>query len=169
MSDTKTRTYIACRPGMQAAMQAQFMGMEVVVDPQIGADFEFRKRELSGIELIEAQLEEEEKVSADPRRATTILVPVVGLDQDARDFWDSEGHDSNGPSFLVIRCAPSTPAGRVIQIVGDIRGVKSTQTWNDEEYINRGATSANILHALKAEDIEVYSISEVDDIAPLKL
>ena len=170
MSDTKVKTYIAVRPGMQSSLAAQFPGMEIVVEPGLVGDFEFRKRELSGIELIEAQLEEEEKAASDPRNAKTILVPVIGLDQTADEYWADAGTDSSGsPSFLVIRCAPSTPVGRVIQIVGDIRGVKSTQSWNDEEYINKGATGANILAALKAEDIEVYSISEVNEIAPLKL
>lgn len=169
-TETKTRTYLAVRPGMQTVVGKQFPGMEVVVDETlVGSDFEFRKRELSGIELIEAQLEQEEKVAADPKSATTVLVPVVGLDQNEREFWDNEGHDSDGPAFLVIRCASSTPSGRVIQIVGDIRGVKSTRSWDGVETINKGATAANIRAALKDDGIEVYSISEVNDIAPLKL
>lgn len=169
MSDTKvtTKTYIACRPGMQAAMQAQFVGMEVIVEPGLVGDFEFRKRVLSGIELIEAELEKEEQVAADPKVATTVLIPLVHLQENEQEFWDRQSTGANEEAdFLVVRARQSLHA--IMEVAKDLRPTKSTD-YAGNPYINAGATAAALKAALEAADIEVYSISLVVGLAAVKL
>lgn len=138
------KTIIRCRPGMKQAMEAAFVGMEVIVDDNLDVDYKFDKRELNALEEIEAQIEEEEKQEADPKNAITFVVPLAVDDDDKADPFGV---------WLAVRIEQNfsrTDAER------EISTVKITKTGDE---INAVATAASVRQALKKAGANVLSVS----------
>lgn len=151
------KTFIACRPGMQATLQAQFAGVDVVVDEALTKDYEFRERELTFSEIMEEELEKEERQEADPKNAVTLIVPCV-LDADAERTND----DWYSAQFLAIRIERGPSIYDLRKIIKDVKPV-TTGDFPDE-YVNIPATMGALKSALKKAGHNVLSISEADGI-----
>lgn len=151
------KTIIACRPGMQQIMQAQFAGMEVVVDAALTKDYEFRERDQTFEEIMESEIEKEERQDADPKNAITLIVPCV-MDADAERTND----DWYGSQFLAIRIERGPSIYDIRKVIKDVK--PTTAGDFPDEYVNVSATMGALKSALKKAGYNVLSISEADGI-----
>ena len=143
------KTIIKCRPGMKQKIQAAFAGMEVEVDDTLDTDYIFAKRELTALEEIEAQIEEEEKQEADPKNALTFVMPLQQDDGKPDPFgtWLTVRIESN---FSRVNAEAELSTVKVAyHSPGDINGI---------------ATAANVRQVLKKAGANVLSVSLADGI-----
>jgi hypothetical protein len=120
-------TYIACRPGMQTTLRTQFPDMLIEVDNTVtsSAGYEFRKRELTPLELMEEEVVTETLLEADPKNATTVIVPLLYHHPDNDDGTRSR---SPGTSWSALKDSHSA-------ISNALRGVKPVL---DDDQQHRG-------------------------------
>lgn len=141
-----SKTIVACRPGFLKSAEAAFAGMEIEVDPNLTTDYEFRKRELGLADLLEAEMESDERRSAakaDPKNANTYIIP---LDPEALDLANEY------LTYLVVRVDKKENFNLVRQVIRDTRLVKE-----HDDAINIRATTTALADALK--NFKVHSIS----------
>jgi hypothetical protein len=134
------KTYVACRPGMKQAMEKAFAGIDVEVDDNLTTDYEFRERELSFAEALEAEVDKSERFEADPKNAKTFVVPLAE-------------EDHNYCDFLAVRVGEYT---RKTEVVDIIKRVKVIYSGDD---VNSIATAGAVRAELKKANIDVYSVS----------
>lgn len=154
---TTTETYVACRPGLLEQMKAAFDGMDVEVEDGLTQDYEFRQRELTGMDLVMAELQDEERMAADPKHAHTFMVPL--LVGETSDLLGSELVDcqwlavrtQDNVSFLTVQAALVT-----VKI----------QTLFDGE-VDVSATISEIRQVLKDAGINVLSVSQAEGVTRL--
>ena len=150
-------TYIACRPGMQSTMQQQFAGMHVEVDNTITSPtgYEFRKKELSALELMEEEVRTSALQEADPKNATTVIVPLV---LSATEF-DSVPADQF--HYAVVRVQNDYSS---LGLQGILAKVDPFTVFDDnfDEAIDEALTISNIKDALQDAGVNVLSISLAD-------
>ena len=152
MSD---RTFIACRPGMQSALQKAFIGIEVVVDDALDKDYEFRERPMTFEEVLEEETSKQERQEADPKNAMTFIVPMA-----TPEDLEASGY---GAEFLAVR----VQAGPSYSTVADaIRGVYATHT-EDGSY-HWTANMSAIRSALRKAGFNVLSISQASGLVLMK-
>lgn len=146
------KTYVACRPGMLQTMQKAFDGLEVEVDEKLQVDYEFRERELTEIEALEAELDKADKFDADPKDAWTFIVPMVTCS-------DNLEADPHSPQYLAVRVQRD---GRheARRVINDLKPL--TTGIGDDMEVNVPGTIGALNAALKKADVNVYSISEAE-------
>lgn len=154
------KTIIACRPGMKQQMEAAFQGMKIVVDDTLTKDYEFRKEAMSLDEILEAEIEKEERQDADPKHAHTFVIPIAArtshLDD---DMWN--------PPYLVVRVQDD--ASR-IGVITAIRALKPTLSGSfPDETVNVSATISSLKAHLKKEGFNVLSISQAEGLTSLDI
>jgi hypothetical protein len=156
-----TKTIIACRPGMKQQMEAAFAGVEVVVDDKLTKDYEFRERDLDLAEMLEAEIEKEERQDADPKNAYTFIIPLA-----ARTSEFDDGGIFDVP-FLAVRVENSASE---VAVMTTIRELKPTLSGSfPDETVNVSATISALKAALRKKDINVLSISQAAGLISLDL
>ena len=157
-----SKTFVAVRPGFQQAAIAAFgADMELVVDDTLQTDYEFRTRELGLADLLEAELETEERELArksDPKNAHTIIVPLVSRDETLDEALD----EPDRLKCLVVRIDRKEDRQAAVRVIQGESVVYS------DDYLNERATINVLSTALKKADIKVYSISSSYGIACMK-
>jgi len=150
-TSTTVKRYIACQPGQRAAVVAAFgSGFDIEIDDTLTTPYEFRERELSEFEKIEAELEQAETFQADPKGADTYVVPIVETEADYElDPWNCK--------FAVIRAAK----GKQGTVSATVRKITANTT-------TPSASASEIKAALEEEDIDVYSVSVADGLIRFK-
>lgn len=157
-----TKTIIACRPGMKQQMESAFAGLEVVVDDKLTKDYEFRERDLDLAEMLEAEIEKEERQDADPKNALTFVVPMAVRQSDLGDpeiYLDL--------SFLSIRVENSVSEVSVMSVIRKIEPTLSGSF--PDEVVNVSATISSIKAALKKDGVNVLSISPANGLVSLDI
>lgn len=151
-------TYIACRPGLQSTLRTQFPDVLIEVDNTITSStgYEFRKRELTPFELMEEEVVTETLLAADPKNATTVIVPLL------YQHPDNDEDVFEVAWYVVIRAKDSRAA-----ITNALRGVKPVL--DDDHNIEDGLTLGAIKDALSDKDIQTYSISLADGLVWLNV
>lgn len=149
-----TKTYIACRPGLQQQMQAAFAGVTVEVDDSLTVDYEFRQRDLTLDEMLEQEVEKEERQDADPKNALTFITPLV------RDYDAAVDGGWLTIKYLAIRLERGPSPYDVRKVIADVKPTL-TGSFPDEE-VNVSATMSAIRAALKKEGYNVLSVSEAE-------
>lgn len=152
------KTYVVCRPGMLQAMQKAFDGMDVEVDDKLTTDYEFRQRELTEIEALEAELDKAEKFEADPKDAVTFVVPMVTCS-------DNLEADPYVHRYLAVR-VQRNHRHEALDILKDSKPL--TSGMGDDMEINVPGTIGALNAALKKANVDVYSISEADGLVLLE-
>lgn len=154
------KTIIACRPGFLHQAQSAFSGMEIEVDATLDKDYEFRERELGLADLLEAELDGEERDAArkaDPKNAHSFVVPLLTPDEDPE--WDDAEH----MSYLLIRVDNKSNYSDAQRVINDLKPVVE-----HDDAINIRATINALNNELQRADIKVYSISSVRGLTFLK-
>jgi hypothetical protein len=145
------KTIIACRPGFRAQAEAAFQGMEIEVDPNLTSDYEFRERELGLADLLEAELDGEEREAArkaDPKNADTYVIPMIPKEDGTVDY-----DDYNYSPYLILRVEKNSE-----HILSAIRKINIVTNADDDEPNVRA--TLNALHKdLTKEGFKIYSIS----------
>lgn len=142
------KTFVACRPGLQQQMQSAFDGLEVVVDPDMTKDYEFRQRELTMAELLEEEVEKEERQEADPKNAITFVVPL-----------DPSGdlEDASWVTYLAVRVERGANKIDVAREIGSV-----PLTLHADGGVNVSATIGAVTSTLKKAGYNVLSVSEAE-------
>lgn len=155
------KTIIACRPGMRQQMEAAFQGMKIVVDDKLTKDYEFRKEAMSLDEILEAEIEKEERQDADPKNAHTFVVPIA-----ARTSVYDDGGIFDVP-FLAVRVENSAST---VSVMSAIRALKPTLSGSfPDETVNVSATISSLKAHLKKEGFNVLSISQAEGLTSLDI
>lgn len=156
------KTYVACQPGMKAAAEAAFAGLEIVVDDTLTTSpWEFRERPQTLEELMEAELEKEERTEADPKNALTFVVPVFHRRDDVGDVYETI-------PFLSIRVAKGTSGTAVRIIVENLKPTMTGDKYGDDYRVNVPATIGALSAQLKEAGIQVLSISSTEQLMYMK-
>lgn len=151
MSTTTVKRYIVCLPDQRAAVVAAFgSGFDIEIDDTLDRPYEFRERELSEFEKIEAELEQAETFQADPKGADTYVVPVVASDADFEmDPWAT--------TFVVIRASK----GKRGTVESTVRSLTANTT-------TPSASASEIKAALEEQDVDVFSVSVAEGMIKFK-
>lgn len=152
-----TKTVVECAPGQLATVQAAFAGMEVRVVDTLDVAYRFVQEEMTGMDLVMAELEAEERVAADPKRAHTFVVPL--LTGETSDLTAQELLDC---SYLLVRTQDDIGYHVVLGVIGNTK----IQT-NFTGEVEVTATISELRQKLKDEGVNVLSISEAEGITRL--
>lgn len=155
-------TVIACRPGMKQQMEKAFAGMEVEVDDTlVGKDYEFRKRQMTMGEVLEAQISTAERDESDPKSAHTFVVPLV------LNFNDDARQDIDNTTFAVVRTSSKDYGWTHVHSL--IAEVDPTLNGDFPDFtVNVTATISALKAHLTKAGVKVYSVSEGRGITTLK-
>lgn len=152
-----TKTYVACRPGLLQQMQSAFPDMEVKVVDDLGVDYEFKQEEMTGMDLVMAELESEERMAADPKHAHTFVVPLL-----VGETSDLEASALVDCSYLLVRTQDDIPFYTVQAAV-----VKASLQASYDGEVQVSATISELRQVLKDEGVNVLSISEAEGMTRL--
>lgn len=149
------KTYVACRPGFLQAAQSAFAGLDVEVDDNLTTDYEFRERDLGLADLLESELEDEEREAerkSDPKSAHTVIVPLCEDDANVTDHSVIELLPHL--DYLVIRADKNASRALMIETVKKTKMIRT-----DDGYIQARPNIVALSHAFKKAGIKVHSIS----------
>lgn len=129
---------IACRPNLRAQMEAAFPGLPIVIDENITdpQGYEFRERELDFEELLEEEVDKEERLQADPKQAQTLVIPLGDPEQTLTCPWLTirlQPHSGNESAVVIastVKLSMRDGEPHVEKIMGEMRKALVDDGWN---------------------------------------